>query len=113
MYNYIQVMNGVAKYVDTEIVNNINGWQKWVVGGAIGVALTNSTNLFNQLKQNEIVKMLGIIDNEDRIDVDKIYRELKKQAQKSSVTFNAPLVGMITFTERDIDMLYNYITERS
>lgn len=31
MYNYSQVINGIAKYVDLEIVNNINGWQKWVV----------------------------------------------------------------------------------
>lgn len=113
MYSYVQVINGVAKYVDTEIVNNINGWQKWVVGGAIGVALTNSTNIFNQLKQNEIVKMLGIIDNEDRIDVDKIYRELKKQAQKSSATFDVPMIGVITLTEKDVDVLYNFITERS
>lgn len=113
MYSYSQVINGVAKYVDTEIVNNITGWQKWVVGGAVGMALNNSAEIFNQVKQNEIVKMLGIIDHNDRIDVDKLYAELKKQAQKSSVTFNAPLVGMITFTERDIDMLYNYITERS
>lgn len=109
MYSYNQVINGIAKYMDMEIISNINGWQKWVVGSAVGIALSNSTNLFNQLKQNEFIKMLGIIDKDDRIDVNKIYRELKKQAKKSSVTFNAPLIGAITLTEQDIDTLYEMI----
>lgn len=113
MYNYSQVINGIAKYVDLEIVNNINGWQKWVVGSAVGMALTNSAEVFNSIKQNEFVKVLGVIDHDNRVDVDKLYAELKKQAQKTSVTFAVPLIGTITLTERDVDMLYNYITERS
>lgn len=113
MYSYNQVINGIAKYVDMEIVNNISGWQKWVVGSAVGMALTNSAEVFNSVKQNEFVKMLGVIDHENRINIDKLYSELKKQAQKTSVTFSVPLLGMVTLTERDVDMLYNYITERS
>lgn len=109
MYSYNQVINGIAKYIDMEIISNINGWQKWVVGSAVGIALSNSTNLFNQLKQNEFVKMLGVIDKNDKIDVDKIYKEMKKQAKKSSITFNAPLIGVITLTEQDVDILYDNI----
>ena len=109
MYTYSQVINGIAKYMDVEIISNISGWQRWIVGSAVGIALSNSTDLFNKLKQNEFVKMLGVIDKDDKIDVNKIYRELKKQAKKSSVTFNAPMIGPITLTERDIDTLYEMI----
>lgn len=46
------------------------------------MALTNSAEVFNSIKQNEFVKVLGVVDHDDRIDVDKLYAELKKQAQK-------------------------------
>lgn len=111
MYEFSKVINGVAKYIDTEIVNKITGWQKWIVGGAAGIVLSNATNIFNQLKENEFVKMLSIIDENDLIDVDKIYQEMKKQAQKGAVTFNAPMIGAITLNEQDIDKLYNLIKE--
>ena len=49
MYEYNKVINGLSKYIDTEIVDKITGWQKWVVGGGLGIALSNGTNIFNQL----------------------------------------------------------------
>ena len=109
MYEYNKVINGVAKYIDTEIVDKITGWQKWIVGGGVGIALSNATNVFNQLKNNEFIKMLGIIDKNDKIDVDKIYKEIKKQAKKSAITFNAPFLGAITLNENDVDKIYELI----
>lgn len=111
MYEYSKVINGIAKYIDIEIVNKINGWQKWVVGSGIGIALLNGTNLFNQLKENDFIKMLDVIDKEDKINVDKIYKELKKQAHKSSITFNVPMIGALTLTEKDVEKLYDLIKE--
>lgn len=109
MYDYNKVINGIAKYIDTEIVDKIIGWKKWVVGSGLGLALSNSTNVFNQLKNNEFVKMLNIIDKDNKIDVDKIYKELKKQAKKSSITFELPMVGSITLNDQDIEKLYELI----
>lgn len=109
MYEYNKVINGIAKYVDSEIVDNITGWQKWVIGSGVAIALSNTTDFFNKLKQNEFVKMLGIIDKNDKIDVDKIYKELKKQAKKSSITFNVPMIGAMTLNELDVDKIYELI----
>jgi hypothetical protein len=53
--------------------------------------------------------MLNIIDKDNKIDVDKIYKELKKQAKKSSITFEVPMVGSITLNEQDIEKLYELI----
>jgi uncharacterized protein YfbU (UPF0304 family) len=111
MYDYVKVINGITKYVDVEIVEKINGWQKWVVGSGLGIALSNSTNIFNKLKENEIIKMLDIIDKEDKIDVDKIYIEMKKQAQKSAITFDVPMLGALTLNEKDVDKIYEFIKE--
>ena len=109
MYEYNKVISGIAKYVDTEIVDKITGWKKWVVGSGIGLALSNTTEVFNQLKNNEFVKMLGVIDKEDKIDIDKIYKEMKKQAKKSAITFDAPVIGAITLNEQDVDKIYEMI----
>jgi hypothetical protein len=109
MYEYNKVINGIAKYIDYEIVEKISGWKKWVVGSGVGIALSNTAGVFNQLKNNDFVKMLNIIDKDDRINVDKIYKELKKQAKKSSVTFDVPMIGPITLNEQDVDKIYEFI----
>lgn len=109
MYSYSQVADAISKFIDTEIIPNINGWQRWVVGGGAGLFLSNSANVFNEMKTNEIVKLLGVIDESGRINVDKIYRELKKQAQNTDITVDIPLVGSVKLGEQDLDRLYNII----
>ena len=109
MYNYNQVISGIAKYVDTEIVNKIVGWKKWVVGSGLGIMLSSMTNVFNQIKTNEFVKMMGIIDENDNIDVEKIYVEMKNQAAKGPITFDIPMLGPVTLSEQDLDTMYRLI----
>ena len=109
MYEYNKVINGIAKYIDYEIIDKIVGWKKWIVGSGVGIALSNTAGVFNQVKNNEFVKMLNIIDKDDRINVDKIYKELKKQAKKSSVTFDVPMLGPITLNEQDVEKIYEFI----
>lgn len=111
MYEYSKVLNGVAKYIDTEIVDKIPGWKKWVIGSGIGLALSNMTEIFNQLKNNEFVRLLNIIDKNDKIDVNKIYQELKKQAQKGAISVDMPMIGTITLNEQDVNKLYELIKE--
>lgn len=109
VYEYSKVINGIAKYIDTEIVEKIVGWRKWIVGGGIGIALSNMTDVFNQVKNNEFVKILNIVDKDDKINVEKIYKEMKKQAKKSAITFDAPVIGAITLNEQDVDKIYEMI----
>lgn len=60
-------------------------------------------------KEKEFVKMMGIIGENDEIDIDKIYHEMKKQAEKTSITFDLPFIGTITLNEQDIDKMYEHI----
>lgn len=109
MYEYNKVINGIAKYIDVEIVEKIQGWKKWVIGSGVGMVLSNSTDAFNKIKGNEFVKTFNIIDKNDKINVDMIYKEMKKQAKKSSVTFDVPMLGALTLNEHDVDKLYEFI----
>ena len=111
MVAYNQVVNGMTKYIDQEIINKIQGWQRWALGAGAGIMMTKGTNIFNILKANPIVKMLEVIDENDMIDIDTIYAELRKQAEKGSATFDAPMIGTITLTKDDVDKLYSLIKE--
>ena len=111
MVAYNQVVNGMTKYIDQEIINKIQGWQRWALGAGAGIMMTKGSNMFNALKANPIIKMLDVIDENDMIDIDTIYTELRKQAEKGAATFDAPMIGTITLTKDDVDKLYRLITE--
>lgn len=109
MANLGQVKTGLAKYIDHEITAKMTGWQKWVFGAMAGVALNNATGIFEQLKNLPLVKMLGVVDENDNIDVDTLYHQFKEQAHRGSVTFDVPMLGTMTLNESDVDKMYNFI----
>ena len=73
--------------------------------------MNKGTNMFNAFKAHPVVKMLEVIDENGMIDIDTIYTELRKQAEKGSATFDAPMIGTITLTKDDVDKLYRLIKE--
>jgi hypothetical protein len=109
MYSYTQVYNGISKYLESDIISKIDGWQKWVVGAGMSMALSKGNEIFGKIKEIPIVKTLGLIDDKDMINVDELYKYLKEQAEKSSITINNAITGPITFDKKDIDRLYEFI----
>ena len=109
MYELNQVVNGITRYLDNEIIPNVVGWQKWVVGAGLGVGLSKSTNVFNAYKDHPMVKSLELVDSNDLIDIDLLHKEFSKQAEKGAITFDMPFVGPLTLNRDDVDKLYTYI----
>lgn len=109
MVTLAQVQAGVEKYLETEILSKIPDWRKWLLGAGASRMLSRSTEIFNQLKTNPVVSAMGVIDEQDQIDIDAIYREFSKQAQRGAITFDVPLVGPLTLGAGDVDQLYRYI----
>lgn len=110
MVSVSQVQVGVVKYIDDEILSKIQGWEKWVLGAGAGIAARRTVNIFNALKSSNVVKMLGIIDENDMIDIDLLHEEFAKQAKdKGAITFNVPLIGALTLNASDVEKLYSYI----
>lgn len=108
MYEYNKIINALAKFVDEEILTGIGGWQRWILGSGIGIALSDGEEVFHQIKNNEVVKMLKLVDG-DKINVDKIYKELKKQANRSPINIPIPMIGTLTLKEEDVDKVYELI----
>ncbi len=109
MVTLAQVTTGVQKYLDVEILPKIPGLQSWVIGAAASCLLSRSAEVFNTLKTNPIVAAMGIIDENDQIDIDTVHRELAAQAQRGAATFDVPFVGPLTLGAGDVDQLYRYI----
>jgi hypothetical protein len=104
-----QIQNGLARYIDAEIVSKMTGWQRWVLGAGSGLALSNLNNIMSKWKDNEVVRMLGVIGEDGSVDVPRIYQEVKRQSVKGPITFNVPGMGSITLNDSDVDKLYNMI----
>lgn len=109
MYELNQVVNGMTKYFDNEIIPNVTGWQKWVLGAGYGMTMSKATNYFNVIKEHPFIKTLEIVDKDNKINVDELHKELLKQADKGAITFDLPMIGSITLKKDDVDKLYGYI----
>ena len=109
-YSVEQVQRGLANYIDSEFTAKLSGWQKWVVGAAGAVYSKKLRDVIEVYRHNKAVELLGILPEDGGIDVDTAYQALLEQAQKSSVTFEIPLIGNVTLNERDVRSLYENIT---
>lgn len=107
--NLAQVQRGVERYISAEFLSKLSGVQKWVIDAAAAMYLTNAPAIFNSLKGNPLVSALDIVDEQDHIDVDKLYKHFKAAASKGPATMTIPILGAVTLNENDVDKLYNYI----
>lgn len=107
MTTLISVIDGTKEFFEEEMLMKMSGLGKWVVGAGISMAMDNAVNTFNELKANPLIKTLGIIHEDDTIDVDTLYAKLKEQAHMhGAVSFSVPMIGAMTFREEDLDHLY-------
>ena len=111
MISMDKVKRGIARYIDEEFTNKMSGWQKWVFGAGIAMFIENFTSNMQRLKENPVVKSLGLMDDMGNVAVERLHQQLKVQAQKGAVTFEIPMLGTVTLRENDVDKLYNYIMQ--
>ena len=110
MYDYKTVMNGLAEFVDTEILSKIDDWRKWVFGAGVGFYLSQGKEMVEQLKENNLVRKMNLIDKDNNINIDLLYKEMKVQAAKSAIMFDIPTIGPLVINESDLDKIYSIIT---
>ena len=110
MYDYTKVMNGLAEFVDTEILSKIDDWRKWVFGAGVGFYLSQGKEMVEQLKENNLVRKMNLIDKNNKINEDILNKEMKVQAAKSAIMFDIPTIGPLVINESDLDKIYSIIT---
>lgn len=110
MYTSEQVLNGIVKYIDNEVLTKLDTKGKIFLGTGITIAMKNSSEVLSRVQNNEIVKTLGIVDENGQFDVELVAEHLKANASKyGKLQFNVPVVGTLTFTPEDVDRIKEYI----
>lgn len=110
MVNVERLQNGIRAFVDNEMLPKMTGAQRWMTAVAVGVYVEKLPQVLAQLAEASAVKPLGLITPEG-VDVETAYKYLKPAAQSGGASFAVPLLGTVTFTEADVDRLYQYIMQ--
>ena len=112
MVNANQIEKGVAAYLDEEVMPQVHlePWKKAVLGTGASVAIKRVGNVLENIKGNQALSALGVVDQEGNVDIDIVSTEFKKQIPTEGLKVKIPLLGEITFHESDVDMLYRKIT---
>lgn len=109
-YSADQVVNGFINYVDNEVMHQLPITSKWLMGTALAMASKKVNNVIDTLKDNSIVNMLEIIDENGYIEVDDLMDAMKESADRyGKVTLDIAMLGSLTFSSSDIDVLRGYI----
>ena len=109
MVTYTQLINGLSRYIDNEIINKLTGNSKLLLGIGSGIALKKGENIYKLLQENSIIKMLDLIDKDGNIDIETIFEELRKQARKQSIEIDIPIIGILKLNEEDITKLQTFV----
>ena len=109
-YDITQVLNGLIAFTDKEVIRKLNTTGKWVLGTGVAIITQNAEHVMEAMKDNALVNMLGIVDEDGRFDIDLLADALKDSANRyGSLTIQVPLVGTLTFSSSDVDSAKEYI----
>ena len=111
MVNVERLQRGIRAYVDNEMLPKMTGAQRWMTAVAVGIYTEKLPQMLGNYAESPSIKPLGVI-TPDGVDVETAYKYLKPAAQAGGATFNVPVLGAVTFTEADVDHLYQYIMQQ-
>lgn len=103
-----QIAAGVAHFYDSEVRPSVSGAKAILYGVAVGMAASRPDNLIGKYKP--MIKTLGIMTDDENVDVAALGAEIKSQMNKSGgfISFD---IGQDTFrfNPADVDRLVDYI----
>ena len=108
-----QLKNGIAAYLDREFLPKLpyTPSKKFAVGVALGLFIKRFDNIYLAYRDNPVIKMLGVIDDNGSIDIDILAEVIKERLGDKGFEFAIPVIGPITIEQADVDNLYGYITK--
>lgn len=110
MYAEEQVLQGIVRYINAEVVSRMNGTAKFLAGT---VMARNASRLPDLLrKYAETAKNVGLYNTDGTIDVDawcNALRQSMKDYCGGKAELNLPVVGAVVINADDINTLQRYI----
>lgn len=109
-----KVEQGIAAYLDKEFMPQLpsNGLERVVVGTVVSIMIKRSSGVIASYRNHPLVKMLGIINEDDQVDIEIVMEELSKNIPADGLKVEIPVLGVLTFRKSDVDKLYDYIVKQ-
>ena len=106
-----QAMRGVAKFADNEIIPHLPTGKGIGAGIALALIMDGGKSRILALKDHPVVQMMGIMDDEGSIDLDRLYNTARARVDGKKIPLTIPVIGELRFDVNDVDRLYKYIQE--
>ena len=107
--NIEQAQRAIETYFNQEILSKAVGFKKFTTALAYGMFKDRISKILTTLATNNLVKMTEVVDDNQLIDIELLYRNAKEAIQRSG---QFEVMGII-FTESDVDKLYSIIHTQS
>lgn len=102
--------SGAAQWIDRELPPKMSGLSRWVFGALGAGIVLKLDKLADNVRSNPVVSAMGIIDDNNMVDVEMLYQLIMPQAEKCPAEISLPGVGTVRITADDVRNLYTYIT---
>lgn len=104
-----EVINGVSSYVKSEVLPNLpsEGLKGFGIGFAAALAMNRIETIIRQLVQTPLVGMLGVVDEDDRVDIDALRAAALQAMPEEGLGIQLTAQHKITFSDEDVNKLYN------
>jgi hypothetical protein len=106
-----RVTNGISKYLDTDITPKLSGWQKWAFSAAATAYLAHAPAIVSKARGIKALEPLQLFDDNNSIDIEKIYKYIRPAAEKDSAVIDIPIIGRLTLNVNDVDRIYSCIMQ--
>lgn len=104
------VKRGIASYLDSELIPQINDpLRKFGTGVVISLAIAGMGNAAKNLSQNQFVSMIGVTDGES-VDLDALAAAAKANMPEGGLKISLPAIGDMTLHAADVDEIVRRIT---
>lgn len=103
--NIEQFEHAVLQYYNSEILSKATGFKKFTMSLVYEMYSTRIKMIIMELLNNPLIKMTGVVDENNFIDIDVLYHAAKEAIHK---TGQFTVFGII-FNESDIDKLYSIL----
>lgn len=107
-----QFTDGLRGYAQSQVIPHLPADRQFVAGVALGVVASRADKIAQKLKDNPLVSMLGLIED-DMVDDDALFVALREQMNRQgNVQLDVPWLGKMTFSGPDVDALQRSIHGR-
>lgn len=106
-----QVIKGLTKYIDSDMLPKLTGSRYWVMAVVSGMAVKSAERIMCELQKQPVVNALGLISDNGEVDIDQMYQILRRAAEKTPAEIEIPMVGKYKLEKNDVDLIYRLIKE--